>query len=139
MSFFRKDWIERQIELVMAALSALLGLRKEERFDDAAALVARTVLELSGLELRVVLTMDPTLVADLVGHPRKIAALARLLREDGRVLRDRGDPACAGRFERAQRFFMEAEARGEPCADERAELEAEADDADRGIPPPPMS
>jgi hypothetical protein len=95
MASIREDYIERMIERLVAALAAILQAGKQERWEEALDLVRQTSLSLFGLEYRMLVTIDARSVADLLGHPEKIQALARLVLEEARLLERRGELALA--------------------------------------------
>lgn len=109
MPTVRKDYIERLIEQLAEALAALLALRRDRKHEAAQALIRESSLSLLGMEYSVLTSMDARSVAQLLGHPEKIKALAGLIAEEAELLRQRGDEAGAlARFERALALRLEA-------------------------------
>jgi hypothetical protein len=112
MASVREDYIERMIERLVAALAALLQAGQQEKWDEALDLVRQTSLSLFGMEYRMLVTIDARSVADVLGHPEKIKALARLVLEEARLLERQGElPLAAGRRGHAEALLEEARRR----------------------------
>jgi hypothetical protein len=112
MSSVREDYIERMIERLVAALAAILKAGRQERWDEALDLVRQTSLSLFGLEYRMLVTIDALSVANLLGHPEKLKALAKLVLEEARLFEHKGElPLAAGRRSHAEALLREAQRR----------------------------
>jgi hypothetical protein len=95
MAGIREDYIERMIEKLVAALAAILNAGQEKKWDEALDQLQQTSLSLFGLEYRMLVTIDAASVADLLGHPEKIKALAKLVGMEADLLEQRGDSVGA--------------------------------------------
>ena len=112
MASIREDYIERMIERLVAALAAILKAGKQEQWEEALGLVQQTSLSLFGLEYRMLVTIDARSVADVLGHPEKLKALARLILEEARLFERRGElPLAAARRSHAGALLEEAQRR----------------------------
>jgi hypothetical protein len=117
VSFFKQDWIERQIEEVARLLRALI--KALEARDDAKAdqLTEDATQALIGMPFRTILAMDPRQIAALLASPGKVLALARLVATDAERQRERGSADALARAVRAQLFFEIAREQGAPAAE----------------------
>jgi hypothetical protein len=95
MAGIREDYIERMIERLAAALAAILKAGKAQKTEEALDLVHQTSLSLFGMEYRMLVTIDAGSVAELLGHPEKIKALAKLVGAEADLLLRRGETAEA--------------------------------------------
>jgi dsRNA-specific ribonuclease len=112
MAGIREDYIERMIERLAAALAAILKAGKAQKAEEALDLVHQTSLSLFGMEYRMLITIDAGSVAELLGHPEKIKALAKLVRAEAALLQQRGDSAgVSHRFRHALALLQEAQRR----------------------------
>ncbi|QRN96823.1 hypothetical protein JRI60_48930 [Archangium violaceum] len=91
MAGIREDYIERMIERLVAALAAILKAGKGQKTEEALDLIHQTSLSLFGMEYRMLITIDAGSVAELLGHPEKIKALAKLVSAEADLLQQRGD------------------------------------------------
>ncbi|WNG32692.1 hypothetical protein F0U61_03010 [Archangium violaceum] len=91
MAGIRQDYIERMIERLVAALAAILKAGKSQKTDEALDLIHQTSLSLFGMEYRMLITIDAGSVAELLGHPEKIKALAKLVSAEAELLQQSGD------------------------------------------------
>jgi hypothetical protein len=91
MAGIREDYIERMIETLVAALAAILKAGQAQKTEEALDLVHQTSLSLFGMEYRMLVTIDAGSVAELLGHPEKIKALAKLVSAEADLLQQRGD------------------------------------------------
>jgi len=91
MAGIREDYIERMIERLVAALAAILKAGKSQKTEEALDLVHQTSLSLFGMEYRMLITIDAGSVAELLEHPEKIKALAKLVSAEAELLQQRGD------------------------------------------------
>ncbi|MFL5346199.1 MAG: hypothetical protein ACJ8AT_15525 [Hyalangium sp.] len=122
----RKDYIERLIEQFAAAVGALLKLRRERKTEEAQQLLRDTALSLLGMEYGTLTMADAASTAKLLGHPLRVAVLARLLAEEGALLEQKGEPASAStRWVLALELFLEAQAMGAKLEEEDAWVSAE--------------
>lgn len=119
----RKDYIERLIEQFAAAMSALLKLRRERKAEEAQQLLRDTALSLLGMEYGTLTMADAASTAKLLGHPRRVAMLARLVAEEGELLEQTGEPARAStRWVLALELFLESQAMGAKLEGEDARV-----------------
>jgi hypothetical protein len=91
MAGIREDYIERMIEKLVAALAAILKAGQGQKKEEALDLIQQTSLSLFGMEYRMLITIDAGSVADVLGHPEKIKALAKLVSTEADLLQQRGD------------------------------------------------
>lgn len=91
MAGIREDYIERMIERLVAALAAILKAGRSQKTDEALDLIQQTSLSLFGMEYRMLITIDAGSVAELLGHPEKIKALAKLVMAEAELLQQCGD------------------------------------------------
>ncbi|HYO57661.1 hypothetical protein [Archangium sp.] len=112
MAGIREDYIERMIDRLVAALAAILKAGKGQKTEEALDLVQQTSLSLFGMEYRMLITIDAVSVAELLGHPEKIKALAKLVSAESDLLQRRGDTAGASlRLGHALALLQEAQRR----------------------------
>lgn len=105
----RKDLIERSIEQFAAALARLLKARQEQRFSDAQKLIRETSLSVLGMEYGALLMADAESTSRLLGSPARVTMLAKLVREDGELMKQQGDPLTAdSRFLLSLELYLEA-------------------------------
>jgi hypothetical protein len=89
----RRDWIQRMIEQLAAALARIVGLRASGRLDEARAEIERAAGGIAGVDLRMIEAVDSAQAAALVRDPDRVAALARLALERAEVEGASGDAA----------------------------------------------
>jgi hypothetical protein len=119
----REDYIERLIQQLAAVFKALLKARQEQRPEDALQLIRQAALSLLGMEYSVLTLADAASTARLLGHPQRVVALARLVVEEGEVLREQGQQARARlRWDLALELFLEARAMGSTLEGEDARV-----------------
>lgn len=87
---FREDYVMRMIEQAMAAVTAILGLTRLDRYPEALAEVDRALQRFVGLNLSLVTALSaPELVAMLRWGERldvgKVVVLAELLQAEGDI------------------------------------------------------
>jgi hypothetical protein len=112
MAGIREDYIERMIEKLVAALAAILKAGQARKTEEALDLVHQTSLSLFGMEYRMLVTIDAASVAELLGHPEKLEALAKLVSAEADLLQQRGDTAAAThRLGHALTLLLEAQRR----------------------------
>ena len=109
----REDYIERLIQQFAAAFKALLKAREERRPEEALQLIHETSLSLLGMEYGALTMADAASTARLLGHPLRVVGLARLVVEEGELLRAQGKETRASlRWSLALELFLEARALG---------------------------
>ena len=119
----REDYIERQIQQLAAVLKALLKAREEQRPEDVLKLIRETSLSLLGMEYGVLTMADAASTARLLGHPVRVVGLARLVVEEGELLRAQGKETRASlRWSLALELFLEARALGAELQGEDARV-----------------
>lgn len=119
----REDYIERLIQQFAAAFKALLKAREEQRPEDALQLIRETSLSLLGMEYGALTMADAASTARLLGHPLRVTGLARLVVEEGQLLRAQGKETRASlRWSLALELFLEARALGAPLQGEDARV-----------------
>ncbi len=112
MAGIREDYIERMIEKLVAALAAILKAGKAQKTEEALDLLHQTSLSLFGMEYRMLITIDAGSVAELLGHPEKLKALAKLVSAEADLLQQRGDAVgVAHRLGHALGLLQEAQRR----------------------------
>ncbi|WNG43200.1 hypothetical protein F0U60_03120 [Archangium minus] len=112
MAGIRQDYIERMIERLVAALAAILKAGKSQKKDEALELIQQTSLSLFGMEYRMLITIDAGSVAELLGHPEKIKALAKLVSAEAELLQQSGDTVgVSHRLGHALALLQEAQRR----------------------------
>jgi hypothetical protein len=105
----RKDFIERMIEQLVAALARILKARQEQRHDEALQLIGEAARSMLGMEYRVLTMADAASTARLLGEPGRVRVLAKLVRQEAEVRREQGDGLGAGdRFRLALELYLEA-------------------------------
>jgi hypothetical protein len=119
----REDYIERLIQQFAAAFKALLKAREEQRPEDVLKLIRETSLSLLGMEYSALTLADAASTARLLGHPLRIVGLARLVVEEGELLRAQGKETRASlRWSLALELFLEARALGAELQGEDARV-----------------
>lgn len=119
----RQDYIERMIQQLAQALKALIKAREEKRPEDALQLIRETALSLLGMEYGVLTMADAASTAKLLGHPQRVVVLARLVVEEGELLREQGQEARASlRWGLALELLLEARAMGATLEGEDARV-----------------
>jgi hypothetical protein len=119
----REDYIERMIQQLAQALKALIKAREEQRPEDALQLIRETALSLLGMEYGVLTMADAASTARLLGHPHRVVGLARLVVEEGELLREQGKEARASlRWGLALELLLEARAMGATLEGEDARV-----------------
>ncbi len=112
MPGIREDNIERMVTQLVSALAAIMKLGTARKTDEALVLLQQTSLTLFGLEYRMLITFDAGSVADLLGHPEKILALARLVSTEADLLQQQGDAeAVRHRLSHALTLALEGQRR----------------------------
>ncbi len=95
MSPIRRDWLERVLDQLAAALARVLGYRA--RGEDAQALeeIHRATLELFGIPRSMLLSLDARTALEVLTAPRLRHAALQLLDEEESILRSQGKVADA--------------------------------------------
>ncbi|MCY1040811.1 hypothetical protein OV208_05700 [Corallococcus sp. bb12-1] len=105
----RKDLIERAVEQFVAAIASILRARKEKRYGDARTLIRETSLDVLGMEYGTLILADAESTSRLLGTWARVRMLAKLVREDGELMNEQGDPLTAdSRFLLSLELFLEA-------------------------------
>lgn len=134
----RDDHLLRTVEQVQATLRRLLGLRREEKWDEALALLQDAYGQVLGPLYGLAPRLDSGTAAQMIGHPERVRLWAELLAEEAAVRRSRGD-AEQGRLleRRALELAMEAVQRDPRQAGHVRELvERLSPEAEDGLAPP---
>ncbi|ADO67943.1 hypothetical protein [Stigmatella aurantiaca] len=119
----RKDYLERLIEQFAAAFAALLKKRREQGPEAAQQLLRDTALDLLGMEYSALTLADAASTAKLLGHPRRVICLARLVAEEGEGFQEQGDGTRAAlRWGLALELFLEARELGGQLEGEDAQV-----------------
>lgn len=119
----REDYIERLIQQFAAAFKALLKARQEQRPEEVLQLIREASLSLLGMEYSALTLADAASTAKLLGHPLRVVGLARLVVEEGELLRAQGQEARASlRWSLALELLLEARALGAELRDEDARV-----------------
>lgn len=119
----RKDYITRLIEQFAAAFAALLKLRRERKTEEAQQLLRDTALSLLGMEYSTLTMADAASTAQLLAHPLRVVALARLVAEEAELFQEQGNAARASlRWTLALELFLEARALGATLEGEDARV-----------------
>ncbi len=109
----RKDYIERLIEQLAAALARILKANQEQRPLEAQQLIRDTALSTLGMEYGALLLGDAASTARMLGDAMRVKVLARLVAEGGEALQQQGDAATAtARFQYSLALYDEARAPG---------------------------
>ena len=105
----RKDFIERAAEQFAAAIASILKARKEKRYGDARNQIRDTALTVLGMEYGALVLADAESTSRLLGTAARTRMLAKLVREDGELMREQGDPLTAdSRFLLSLELYLEA-------------------------------
>ncbi|RYZ39574.1 MAG: hypothetical protein EOO71_19620 [Myxococcaceae bacterium] len=105
----RKDLIERAAEQFVAAIASILRARKEKRYGDALSLIRGTCVDVLGMEYGTLILADAESTSRLLGTWSRVRMLAKLVREDGELMREQGDPLTAdSRFLLSLELYLEA-------------------------------
>lgn len=119
----RKDYIERLIEQLATAFAALLKLRRERKTEEAQQLLRDTALSVLGMEYSTLTLADAASTAQLLAHPVRVVALARLVAEEAELFQEQGNAARASmRWGLALELFLEARALGATLEGEDARV-----------------
>ena len=101
----------RLVKQLADFVARIAGYRQKGEFERAQAEVERARDELLGLPAGLVDVLDTPTLVDMLRHPDKLRAAARLFWEEGLILRARRDPLTAtARFRRAFELYLEARA-----------------------------
>lgn len=101
----------RLVKQLADFVARIAGYRQKGEFERAQAEVERARDELLGLPAGLIDVLDTPTLVDMLRHPDKLRAAARLFWEEGLILRARRDPLTAtARFRRAFELYLEARA-----------------------------
>ena len=101
----------RLIKQLADFVGRIAGYRQKGELERAQAEVERARDELLGLPAGLIDVLDTPTLVDMLRHPDKLRAAARLFWEEGLILRARRDPLNASaRFKRAFELYLEARA-----------------------------
>lgn len=118
----RHDYIMRVIQQAVDAIARMMGLR-EKGDHEAARREAEAVYDLLGVPSELAAAVDSATLAELLGHPDKIRAMAKLAVQEAELRRATGDPlACAAGYRRAAELTLEARSRA-PHPDDASVLQ----------------
>jgi hypothetical protein len=107
----REDFILRLIKQLADFVAKIAGYRQSGDLARAQEEIERARDELLGLPPGLIDAVDTPTLVDLLRHPDKLRAAARLSWEEGLVLSARKDPLTAtARFRRATELYLEARA-----------------------------
>lgn len=119
----RDDFLLRVIRQMMEVIARAVGLKREGLFDQALLELDAASGDLLGPLATAVPLVDPATAAQMIGHPERILAYARLLGERGDVQRLRGREDHAALDEaRALAFVLEAAERDPSLAPRAADV-----------------
>ena len=93
----KKDYVERMIEQLAAAIARLLKLRDAGNHGEALAVVRTACEEAFGLEYEMLVGVDAASAASLLGTPAKVRRFAELVRAEAEVLEAAGERGLAVR------------------------------------------
>ena len=109
MSLVSRDYIQRLLQSVAAAIARALGRRQTGDLSGARREIDVAVAELLGPVGRLAPYVDARTAADLIGDPHRTAAWARLLAADSELLDLMGRPGEAeAARKRALELLLEA-------------------------------
>jgi len=90
MSPIRKDWLERLLTQLAAALARALGYRARGEEEQALEEIHRATLELFGIPRSMLLSLDARAALEVLATPRLREAALRLLDTEESILRSVG-------------------------------------------------
>lgn len=93
----KKDFVERMIQQIADAIARLLKLKVDGNHGEALAVVRSVCQEAFGLEYEMLVGVDATSAASLLGTPLKVRKLAELVRAEAEVLEAAGEVGLAVR------------------------------------------
>lgn len=119
----RDDFLLRVIRQMMEVIARAVGLKREGLFDQALLELDAASGDLLGPLATAVPLVDPATAAQMIGHPERILAYARLLAERGDVQRLQGRESHAALDEaRALALVLEAAERDSSIARRAADV-----------------
>ena len=95
MSPVRRDWLERLLTQVAAALARALGYRARGEEEQALEEIRRATLELFGIPRSMLLALEPRAALEVLATPRLREAAFQLLDTEESILRAVGKVADA--------------------------------------------
>lgn len=119
----RDDFLLRVIRQMMEVIARAVGLKREGLYDEALLELDTASGDLLGPLAAAVPLVDPATAAQMIGHPERVLAYARLLAERGDVRRLQGHDGYAEIDEaRALALVLEAAERDPSLAPRAADL-----------------
>jgi hypothetical protein len=116
------DWLLRQLRAVAAVVGRVLGRRQAGEHEAVIEEIEAARKALLGSMEGLIMRVDSTSAAHLIGDPRQILGLAELLREEGITRREMGDAARGdAALRRGLEMAIEA-ARRDPSLDRVREV-----------------
>ena len=103
----RNDYLLRMIQQLSEALARIAGLRVAGQHERALDELGKLYEEL-GTPREVVDVVDTATLVRLCGHPEKVRALAKVIREEAKIFEALGDPRAAARLRRADELEQSA-------------------------------
>jgi len=91
----RRDWLERLLRQLAAALASALGYRARGEEELALEEIHAATLELFGIPRSILLSLDARTALEVLASPRVREAALRLLEEEESILRGQGKVADA--------------------------------------------
>jgi hypothetical protein len=107
--FEERDYVMRMVQQLAKLLAALLKLKQEQKFDEAADAIMGGCEGLLGLDFKALALVDSQSGAALLGNVSRVRTFARLLEELADVHAGRGEEAKArSRARHAFEMYCEA-------------------------------
>lgn len=96
----RKDYILRIVEEFAKFLAAIVGLKREGKFDEALKKVDQVYLGMINIDPVILKSINPDELTDFLLHEKKfnnhyLKMIAELLFEEGQIYAENGDPVSA--------------------------------------------
>jgi hypothetical protein len=103
------DWLHRLVEQLSSSLAAIERARQAGRLEEALQLIRQAARTGLGMDYESLTSTGVLSTAELLSHPVRVQALARLVAQEAAVLRALGQEALAEeRIERAHMLEEEA-------------------------------
>jgi hypothetical protein len=104
-----RDYLMRLIQQLTNALARIMRAKEQEKYDEAQEAIDAAYGELFGLNATLVSMMAAESLAQLLGDPEKIKAMARLFEEEADLWQVKDDVAQAAvKYQRALELYLEA-------------------------------
>jgi len=117
---FSRDYLIRLIEQAGDFLARIAGLERQGKFESGLREVERAYDALLDMDRTLFNIAPSSTIADLLGPPERIRAIAQLVRAEADLLRLSGDPINAQlKYKRALELYLEARSRGGEEEDDR--------------------